>query len=96
MAHIPQLETVWLLFGTGNHQRYVNIAAVYKALESILGFLSVLGIYRLWFQPSVLSNWEKEAVEDFSGELILPERFCFVQKTANENYKSSYQTIKQL
>lgn len=98
MAHIPQLGTIWLLFGTGNNQRYINVTAVHEALSARVcqRFTRLKSQrQRCDFNPAFYRIGKKKPWKIFHSNENYQNAFAYIQKPADKNYKSSFRTIEE-
>lgn len=96
MAHIPQLGTIWLLFGTGNNQRQRHrcIWSTGK-YHSPRGFASVPCIHWLRFPPTFLSNRERQPWKIYKANENYQNAFACIRKLADQNYECSIKIIEE-
>lgn len=96
MAHVSQSLTVWLLFGTGNSQRFVNVSKIYESLGSTV--CKALPAFHAFtgcdFNPAFYRLGKKKPWLFFLANEHYQEAFANIQDPTGEKYEATFKTLE--
>ena len=99
LTHMEKLsasQNIWILYGTGNNRRYINVNKIYNALGSVKcsGLTAFHVLTGCDFNPAFYNKGKKKPWTLYSGSEEFQQAFIALQNPHSDNYESAFITLE--